>query len=188
MVDLAMHMMDIVQNSISAGAKNIAVELVEESTGNRLRFSVKDDGSGMDEETINKLTDPFFTSRITRKVGLGVPFLKMTSEQTGGGLEVYSRPGKGTEIVASYRTDNPDCIPLGDLAGYFVLLPGANPQINFALSYRLDDAIFEVSTDMLREEGIDDFSSAGMMQTIKSYINEHLEQLFAKRKTDSYLC
>ena len=84
MVDLAMHMMDIAQNSIRAEARNIEIFILENSENNSLIFSVKDDGCGMSEEMIKKLSDPFVTSRTTRKVGLGVPFLQMTSEQTGG--------------------------------------------------------------------------------------------------------
>ena len=122
-----MHMMDVAQNSIRAGATNIEIEFVEDSDSKSLIFSVKDDGCGMERKVVEKLSDPFFTSRTTRRVGLGIPFLKMTSEQAGGSLDIKSEVGIGTEIKAVYKTDSPDCIPLGDLAGYMVLILIANP-------------------------------------------------------------
>jgi len=84
MVDIAMHLMDIAQNSIRANAKHIDISFSESQINNDLVFCICDDGDGMTPEMIEKITDPFFTTRTTRKVGLGVPFLKMTAEQTGG--------------------------------------------------------------------------------------------------------
>ncbi len=181
-------MMDIAQNSIRAGAKNIELKIIENNEEFTLTFSVKDDGTGMDEKTAAKLADPFFTSRTTRKVGLGVPFLKMTSEQTGGSLDIYSEKGVGTEIKAVYKTNHPDCIPLGDLAGYLILLLIANPGINFAFTYEMDEEKFEMSTRELKENGIEELSNAEMSAAVKEYINENLKELFGQRKKESYLC
>ena len=100
MVDLAMHMMDIVQNSLRAGAQRIEIGLMVNSRDHTLLFRIKDDGAGMDAETVKKLDDPFFTTRTTRKVGLGVPFLKMTCEQTDGRLKVFSEKCRGSEMEA----------------------------------------------------------------------------------------
>ena len=188
MVDLAMHMMDIAQNSIRAEAKNIEISFIENNTENTLIFAVKDDGTGMSPETVAKLSDPFFTSRTTRKVGLGVPFLKMTCEQTDGRLKITSQPGIGTEISATYKTNHPDCIPLGDLPGYLILLLIGNPYINFSFSYCIDDEKFEFSTKELAENGIDDLSSAEMSSAVKEFMNENLKELFGKRKKASFLC
>ena len=183
-----MHMMDIVQNSIRAGASNVEITFIENKTDSSLTFSVKDNGTGMTEETVRKISDPFFTSRTTRKVGLGVPFLKMTCEQTGGSLTIQSELNKGTEITAVYRTDHPDCLPLGDLAGYLVLLLIANPKMDIKFTYRLGDEKFEISARELAENGIDDLNSAGMSAAVKEYINENLKELFLVRKSESYLC
>ena len=188
MVDLAMHMMDIAQNSIRAEAKNIEISFIENNTENTLIFAVKDDGTGMSPETVAKLSDPFFTFRTTRKVGLGVPFLKMTCEQTDGKLEIKSEIGIGTEIRAIYKTNHPDCIPLGDLAGYMILLLIGNPGINFKFLYQLDDEKFEMSTSELADNRIDDLSNAQMSSAVKEYIRENLKELFGKRKIESFLC
>ena len=188
MVDLAMHLMDIVQNSIRAAAKNIYVEFREDNNENTLTFSVKDDGCGMSSETLAKLSDPFFTTRTTRKVGLGVPFLKMTSEQSGGFLEVKSSENKGTEIKAVYRTDSPDCLPLGDLSGYIALLLAANKTVNFFFRYQLGNNAFELNTNELEEQGITEFQNAKILGAIKEYITENLKELFTRRKKESFLC
>ncbi|VBB45815.1 ATPase/histidine kinase/DNA gyrase B/HSP90 domain protein [uncultured Paludibacter sp.] len=188
MVDLAMHTMDIVQNSIRAGAKNIEIEFLENSNENTLTFCVKDDGKGMNKEMLAKLSDPFFTTRTTRKIGLGVPFLKMTSEQTGGFLEVESTEKEGTKIKAVYKTDHPDCLPLGDLAGYIVLLLAANKDVHFRFQYTFDKNSFTLDTAELTKEGITDFQSAEIISAIKEYISENLKELFSDRKKGSFLC
>lgn len=185
MIDLAMHLMDIAQNSVRAKAKNVEISFVEE--GNSLLFSVKDDGCGMNEEQVKKLSDPFYTTRTTRKVGLGVPFLKMTAEQTGGSLKITSKEGEGTLIEAEYRTDHPDCLPLGDLAGYVTLLIRANPDIGFRFTYRLGKEEFTLDSNELNEQGID-LKSAEMTSAVKEYINENLKDIFQNRAATSFLC
>ncbi len=188
MVDLAMHMMDIVQNSIRADATKIEIEFLEDNRNFTLTFSVKDNGSGMTRETVEKLEDPFFTTRTTRRVGLGVPFLKMSSEQTGGSLKIQSEVGTGTEIVAVYKTDNPDCLPLGDLGGYLVLLLIGNPEIHFSFRYRIDEHEFLLDIKELAEQGITELSNNEMASAVKEYINENLKEIYVNRKTESYLC
>ncbi|HMM18013.1 MAG TPA: ATP-binding protein [Petrimonas sp.] len=188
MVDLAMHMMDIVQNAVRANATKIDIGFLEYSRDATLTFSVNDNGSGMTPETVEKLEDPFFTTRTSRRVGLGVPFLKMSSEQAGGSLKVVSSPGVGTRIEAVYRTDNPDCLPLGDLAGYLVLLLVANPGIRFSLRYKMDENEFSLDTGEWTEQGITEFSKNEMAPAVKEYIHENLKELYKNRNTESYLC
>ena len=121
MVDLAMHMMDIAQNAVRANATKIDIGFLENNRDATLTFSIRDNGSGMTPETVEKLEDPFFTTRTTRRVGLGVPFLKMSSEQTGGFLKVASSPGWEPGLKRFTEPIIP-IAPLGDLAGYLVLL------------------------------------------------------------------
>ncbi len=188
MIDLAMHMMDIVQNSIRANATKIEIVFLENSQSNTLTFSVKDNGLGMAKETVKKLENPFYTTRTTRKVGLGVPFLKMTSEQSGGFLKIDSQQGVGTTVEAVYRTDNPDCLPLGDLGGYVVLLFIANPGIHFSFRYKIDENEFLIDTKDLKKQGITELSNSEMAAAVKEYINENLKIVYTNRKTESYLC
>lgn len=187
MNNLAMHLADIAQNAIRAKAGRIEISFFENNAENTLLFIVKDNGQGMTPEILQRVGDPFFTTRTTRKVGLGIPFLKMTSEQTGGWCDISSKPGSGTTIEALYRTDNPDCLPLGDIAGYLVLTFQANPTIHFRFAYRLDTHLFVVDTEELKKEGIILSSHAGMVEALTEYVQLNLEELFANRKTESFL-
>ena len=173
MIDLAMHMMDIVQNSLRAGAREIDIELIENSNDSTLLFRVKDDGMGMDRETLDKIADPFFTTRTTRKVGLGIPFLQMTCEQAGGRLALFSEKGKGSTVEAAYNTGHPDCLPLGDIAGYLALLLRTNPEVRFRFTCRVDEAEFRLDSDELKEQGIE-LRYPQMLGAVKEYIRENL--------------
>lgn len=188
MIDMAMHMMDIAQNSIRAEATKIDIGFEEQSSDATLLFYLSDNGSGMTKEMIEKLKNPFFTTRITRRVGLGIPFLKMTCEQTGGNMKINSQPGIGTSIEAVYKTDNPDCLPLGDIAGYLMLLIVGNPDIRINFSYKLDENRFHLDTEELRQNGITDFHNNEMASAIKEYINENLKDITSKRNKNSFLC
>ncbi len=176
MTDLAMHMMDIAQNSLRADARNVGIDIEESSGDHTLTLRVTDDGKGMSRKTVEKLVDPFFTTRNTRRVGLGIPFLKMTCEQTGGGLKITSTEGEGTIIEAIYRTDNIDCLPMGDVPGYLSLLLKANPEVTFRFSYRVDESEFVLDTDELREQGIE-LEAAGMLAAVKEYIRENMNAI-----------
>ena len=187
MVDMAMHMMDIAQNSIRAEAENVDIDFFENSYDATLLFRVKDDGNGMNPEELKMVSDPFFTTRITRKVGLGIPFLKMNCEQTGGGLEVFSVRGEGTSVEAICRTDNPDCLPLGDIAGYLTLLLRANPDIRIRFSYRIDSEEYLLDTKELEEQGIS-LQQQGMSTLLKSFIETNLKEIYSYRSKKSYLC
>lgn len=187
MTDLAMHMMDIAQNSIRAKATRIKIDFIENSKTNTLIFRIKDDGSGMNSETVAKLSDPFFTTRITRRVGLGVPFLKMTAEQTGGTLKIESKEHAGTLIEAMYKTDHPDCLPLGDIAGYLTLLLKANPEICIAFCYQFDNEKFSIDSEELKTQEID-LRYAQMVSAVKEYIHKNLKEIQKNRKKGSFLC
>ena len=151
MNDLAMHILDIVQNSISAGAKNIWIEVLVSLARDLLSISVKDDGKGMTPEMVAKVTDPYCTTRTTRKVGLGLPLLRQGAEQAGGSLSRDSTVGVGTTVKAVYGLSHIDRPPMGDLANAYVLLLGANPDINIVLHYTTDEEDFSISTKELDE-------------------------------------
>ena len=107
MRELALHILDIAQNSVAAGARHIWLTVSENEQGYFV-FSVRDDGKGMDSEMLQRVRDPFVTSRTTRKVGMGIPFIDMVTQQCGGHLELQSAPGKGTELTAYFAADNID--------------------------------------------------------------------------------
>ena len=151
MNDLALHLLDIVQNSLSAGASLITITVDEDLIKNKLSMAVKDNGRGMTKEQVKKLSDPFFTSRTTRRVGLGVPLLRQTGEQSGGGLEVTSEPGKGTLLSVHFQYDHIDRPPLGDIPNAVVLMVSANPLVDFEYKYSYNGKSYEIDTFQLKE-------------------------------------
>ena len=156
MRELALHLLDIAENSVSAQAQNITIIVEEYTSRNRLRMSVEDDGVGMTPEMVARVVDPFVTSRSTRKVGLGLPFLKQAAEACNGFLQIHSTPAKGTLVEVEFQLDHIDRMPLGDLAGTFLSLLIANPSINWVFDYRVNENqfIFESAPIVKELEGI----------------------------------
>ena len=150
MRDLSMHVLDIAQNSIKAGAKLVTVNFVKTDDG-KLTFSVTDDGCGMTPEFLARVTDPFTTSRTTRKVGLGIPMLKQSAEMCGGEFDIESEVGVGTTITSSFDTRNIDCIPMGDICDSLLTLVMLNPdQPEFLFQAQAPDAEACFDTRQLR--------------------------------------
>ncbi|MEJ5165699.1 MAG: ATP-binding protein [Thermoanaerobaculia bacterium] len=130
MEDLSLHILDIVENSIRAKAKNILILFKFQRDGDGLFIEIIDDGEGMDEELSEKIKNPFYTTKEGKKFGLGIPFLKQSAEETGGFLKIESKKGKGTKISAFFHRDHIDMKPLGDLDKTLDVLKLTNPQIN----------------------------------------------------------
>lgn len=151
MKELSLNILDITYNSIAAKAKNIEILIGEDTKNSTLKLVIKDDGSGMDEETVRKVTDPFYTSRTTRKIGLGIPLLKMEAEQTGGSLDITSGLGKGTELSAVFRTDSIDMIPLGEIIPTICTLIQGAPDIDYLFIHTIDDRTIKLDTKEIRE-------------------------------------
>jgi hypothetical protein len=140
--DLSLHILDIAENSVGAGARNVTVDLVEDRAGGWLTLSVEDDGRGMDEETCAKVVDPFYTTRTTRKVGLGIPFLRQSAELCGGSLELSSTLGVGTSLKASFRLDSIDLPPMGDVPSSIVTLLMSAPTVRWIYRHEIDGRVF----------------------------------------------
>ena len=145
---LTFHITDIASNSVRAGATRISWEITIHEEHTTVRIT--DNGCGMDAETVSRITNPFYTTRTTRKVGLGIPFLIQNAEQTGGHVSITSEPGKGTAVTACFITSNIDCPPMGDLPGTVAMLISGNPGINVCFSYRKEELLFEISSEDLR--------------------------------------
>lgn len=152
MKELSLHLLDIAENSISAGAKNIRIIVTEDTTTDLLQIKVQDDGRGMSEEMASRVTDPFITTRTTRKVGLGIPLLKFAAESCNGYLEIQSKLGEGTNLVVQFQRNHIDRMPMGDLASTILHLVIANQQIHWIFEYKFDDyqAIFDDA--MIKQE------------------------------------
>ena len=146
-----MHIMDILQNSTRAGATEVTLEVIENSAADTLTIRFIDNGCGMDAETVQKVINPFFTTRTTRKVGLGLPLLKQNTEQTGGSLDIQSEKGKGTTVTAVFGLTHLDRPPMGDLAGTVVLTASAYPNIRFIFHYQNDKVDYVFDTKEVNE-------------------------------------
>lgn len=145
--DLSAHVLDIAENSVMAEATEVRIEIIEDKSADRLSFSVEDNGSGMTKEFMSKVTDPFTTTRTTRRVGMGLPFLKQSAELCGGGLEIVSEPGKGTKTTASFIMSSIDRPPLGDIPASLMALIMGSPEIRWIYRHRTDNGEFVLDTD-----------------------------------------
>lgn len=178
MQELSLNVLDIVQNSISARATLILLDVISDTAANKLTITVRDNGGGMTEEQVKNVTDPFFTSRKTRRVGLGVPFFKMAAEMTGGSFDIGSQVGVGTFLRAEFCTDSIDCMPLGDINGTVHALVTLNSQIDFVYTRRIDSRSFTLDTRELREIlGDIEFSEPEVSAFIREYLDANDPQL-----------
>ena len=151
MNDLSMHILDIIQNSLSAGASLIELDVREDVINNLLTITIKDNGKGMTPEQVAQVTDPFFTSRTTRKVGMGLPLYRQSAEQSGGALKVESKVGGGTSVIATFGYDHLDRPPMGNLANAIVLMISANPNHLFRFTYTYNDRTYSIDTDEINQ-------------------------------------
>ena len=135
MQDLSLHILDVVENSIRAGATEVNVTLTENRTENLLTLEIGDNGEGMDEATRRQCLDPFFTTKERKDVGLGLSLLAQSAEESGGQLVIESVKGKGTKIIATYQLNHIDRRPLGDLEGTIRCLRETHPEIDLFYKY-----------------------------------------------------
>ena len=144
--DLSAHVLDIAENSVRAGGTEVKITIDEDIAGNKLLFSVEDNGKGMTEEFVAKVTDPFTTTRTTRRVGMGLPFLKQSAELCGGGLEIKSKVGVGTKTTAVFAYNNVDRPPLGDMPATIMTLIMGSPEIHWTYLH-LDEIVSALDGD-----------------------------------------
>lgn len=151
MRELALHLLDIAENSVSAKADTIWINVEEDHSADRLSLSVEDNGVGMSAEMVARVTDPFVTSRTTRKVGLGIPLLKAAAEACNGGLTIQSTPGKGTCVKVEFQHSHIDRMPLGDLTSTILTLVVGSPEVHWIFQYVVDGETFEFDNQPVKE-------------------------------------
>lgn len=136
MEDLSLHILDIVENSIAARAKRIEIKITEDVKEDMLTVEIADDGQGMDAETLKKAMDPFFTTRTTRRIGLGLSLLGQAARESGGGIQIESKLGKGTRVKATFGYSHIDRKPFGDMEATLKTLIVGNPEVDFIYEYK----------------------------------------------------
>ena len=184
MQEISLNILDIVQNSIRANATLIEIIIEEAPSNDVFAFTVKDNGCGMDEEMVKRVTDPFVTTRTTRKVGLGISLLKSLAQQTGGDIKLESEVGVGTQIRADFSYNHIDRQPLGDISAVMVSLISMNPKIDFVYTHSFEKENFVLDTRELRKILGDEvsFSEISVAQWIGEYINDGLTEMYGGAK------
>jgi anti-sigma regulatory factor (Ser/Thr protein kinase) len=156
MRELALHILDIVENALQADAHHINLTIVEELNQDRLTITVQDDGRGMDAETVEKVRDPFYTTRSTRHVGLGIPLLAAATERCAGELAIRSRPGQGTTVTATFQHSHIDRAPLGDLPSTLVAILLNERPCDLEYTHRIvegsSERTFELDSRQIKQE------------------------------------
>ena len=173
MKELSLNILDITENSVKTGATRTEISSTE--SGNKLIISIKDDGCGMSEDIVRSVVDPFYTTRTTRKVGMGVPLFKMAAEQTGGKLEIVSDTGEnhGTKVTAYFYKDHLDFTPLGDVISTVTTLIQGHPDTDFLFTHLIDDKEIRLDTRELRAvlEGVP-LNTYDVLEWIRGHLEE----------------
>ena len=179
MRELSLNVLDIAQNSITAEASLITVEVIEDTALHTLSIDIIDNGKGMSEEQLLSVRDPFFTTRTTRKVGMGIPLFKLAAEQTGGRFSINSALGKGTVVNAVFKTDSVDFTPLGDMTSTVIMLVTMNTDRDFVYRHTLDGNEFTFDTREIKQIlGDVPLDSPEISAWLREYIDENITNLY----------
>jgi anti-sigma regulatory factor (Ser/Thr protein kinase) len=177
MPEIALNVLDIAQNSVRAKASLIQITVDVSQPDDTLTITIEDDGCGMTQEQVAHVEDPFFTTRTTRKIGLGVPFFKMAAISTGGSFSIDSEPGRGTVVTAVFGLSHIDRMPLGDINGTIHTLITFNTQIDFVYIYRFNDQSFTLDTREFKNilDGVP-LDVPEVSQYIREFLNENKQE------------
>ncbi|MHB9033106.1 MAG: ATP-binding protein [Anaerolineae bacterium] len=180
MRELSLHILDILQNSIEAGARHLELGIDESTSANKLIICIQDDGKGMDEQTVARVVDPFFTTRKTRQVGLGIALLKAAAERCNGSLQINSEPGKGTTVVAGFQLDHIDRAPLGDIRSTILGVVLANQKVELHFRHTVDGRCLELDTAEIRSIlGDVPLSEPKIRRWLEDYLDQEYRELYA---------
>lgn len=175
MQDLSLHILDIAENSLSAGADTIGIRIHEDRGTDLLMIEVSDNGRGMDEETAKNVFDPFYTTRTTRRVGLGVPLLAQVVKECDGDMRISTEKGRGTTITATFQYSHIDRKPIGDIAETVTVIIAAHPDVNLAFEYRKEGDTYTLDTREIKKELEDvPINTPAMLKYIKKDIKAWL--------------
>lgn len=173
MPELSLNILDIAENSVRANSSLIEIIVSVQPEPDTLMIVIKDDGCGMTEEQVKNVQDPFFTTRTTRKVGLGIPFFKQAAESTGGSFRIDSEPDKGTTVTAVFGLSHIDRMPLGDISATIHMLVIFNENIAFRYTYEYEDRSFVLDTREMRKVLGEEISLKE--PEVSEFIKEYLE-------------
>lgn len=179
MKEICENIIDIVNNSIRAEATNIKIEIHENQKSDTLTLAITDNGSGMDRVTLNRIADPFYTTKEGKKTGMGTSLLKYHAELTGGHFFITSDSGKGTKVIAEFGLTHMDRQPLGDITGTLLLFLTGHPDILFKYKHKASKGTFVLNSAELKEVLGMELNTPGVRPIIKEYIENNLEEIGA---------
>ena len=183
MHELSLHILDLFENSTGAGANTITLAIEENSDRDEMRICIADNGRGMDAATVARVLDPFVTSRTTRKVGLGLPLVEMTTRMCDGKLNIESTPGKGTVVDAAWRLSHLDRPPLGNIAVTLKTILVTNPDIHFKYFHQVDEKSFALDSQEIHSAlGDLPLTQPEVLDWLDGYLKENLSILYGGKK------
>jgi len=179
MRELSLHIMDIMQNSIVAGATLVELDLYENAEEDMIKFTITDNGCGMDENMVKAVVDPFTTGRTTRRVGLGIPLLKLAAQMTGGDIELKSKKGEGTTIRAWFGYHHIDREPLGDMAQTVQQIITSYEEIDFVYRHSVGKNTFSIDTREFKKilKGVS-FKTPEVTLWILEYLKDNEKEVY----------
>jgi hypothetical protein len=176
--DLSLHILDLAENSIAAGATRIEIRVDEENSRDLLTIEITDDGKGMSREMAGRVLDPFVTTRTTRKVGLGLPLFAQAARACNGGVVIDSEPGRGTRLKGTFQASHIDRKPWGSMVDTLITLIAGNPGISFYYGHRTDEYAYSLDTEEIRKElGDVPVSDPRVIRLIRGDLEDGLAQL-----------
>jgi hypothetical protein len=181
MIELSLHILDISENAVRAEADTVHITLIEDPATDRLTMEIRDNGEGMTEAELNRVLDPFYTTKTVRRVGLGLPMLAQAAQDAGGAFEIQSKPSAGTVVRVAFQLSHLDRQPLGDLPGALTTLIVGNPDMRLVYRHRRDPAEYVLDTDEIKKE-IEDIpiNHIEVLKFIRQDIAEGLKEINAQ--------
>jgi len=179
-LELSLHILDIMQNALEAGASRIELAIEEELSKDLLRIAITDNGRGMDKATLERARDPFFTTRSTRRVGLGIPLFAATAERCNGSFRIESTPGEGTIVAATFQHSHIDRPPIGDMVTTLLSVILAQEHVDLCYRHQVNGRKFEFDTEEVRTRlGEVPISHPLVRKWLKGYLQEGLSALYS---------
>jgi len=178
MKELSLHILDITQNSIRAKAKSVKLQIIESLVENELTIIIEDDGCGIPENQLAGVTDPFVTSRTTRKVGLGLSLFKAAAEACGGSFLISSTEGVGTKVVGSFRHDHIDRAPLGNMADTILTMIMSFGETDLYYEHDYNNQQFILNTREIKETlEVESLNEPEILNWIREHVMEGLKEI-----------
>jgi len=178
MTELSLHILDIIQNSIVAKADLISIAICEDLATDQLTIEIADNGKGIDAEILKNVADPFYTSRTTRKVGMGLSLFRQAAEQCEGTLTIESKLHSGTKVKVMMKNSHIDKQPMGDIAGVVSLMVASNPAIDFEYRHQTNRGVYEFNSREIKQE-LDEIpiSDPKIVKFMREMIQENLNEI-----------